>query len=103
MQTSRRVLSLLMVAALLLGAQASFAETSLPLDKIELPPGFAIELVARVPNARAMAWGEQRTLFVGSMQAGKVYALTLHAGSAAQIYTIASGLQMPVGVAFRNG
>ena len=38
---------------------------SLPLDRIKLPPGFAIELVARVPNARAMTWGSDGTLFVG--------------------------------------
>ena len=30
---------------------------SLPLDRIRLPPGFTIELVARVPGAREMAFG----------------------------------------------
>ena len=34
-----------------------YAQSSLPLQSIKLPPGFAIEVVARVPNARAMTWG----------------------------------------------
>jgi len=44
-------------------------------------------------------------LFVGSMDAGAVYAVTLpQSGTgAAVVRTIASGLRKPVGVAFRNG
>lgn len=72
----------------------------LPLDRIRLPAGFRIELVARVPNARAMAWGERGTLFVGSMREGKVYALKPGSG---EPIVIAQGLDMPVGVAFRQG
>ena len=52
---------------------------TLPLGRIALPPGFAIELLARVPNARQMALGSDgdkgHTLFVGSMREGKVHAL----------------------------
>ncbi len=33
------------------------AQSPLPLDRIKLPPGFAIEMVARAPSARAMTWG----------------------------------------------
>jgi glucose/arabinose dehydrogenase len=86
-----------------LGARVAFADAPLPLDKIVLPPGFAIELVARVPNARAMTLGVQGTLFVGSMSAGAVYALKMRPGLPPEIHTIASGLQLPVGVAFLNG
>ena len=50
-----------------------------PLEQIKLPPGFAIELWARVDNARQMALGRVDanggTLFVGSMRAGKVHAV----------------------------
>jgi glucose/arabinose dehydrogenase len=74
----------------------------LPLDRIKLPAGFAIELVARVPAAREMTLGRDDTLFVGS-RASKVYAVTFKAGSAATVRTIASGLDQPVGVAFRDG
>jgi len=91
-------------------AAAAAAQSDLPLDKLTLPAGFSIELVARVPNARAMAWGavtdRGSTLFVGSMQAGRVYALSLPpAGSADKVIVrqIASGLTMPVGVAYRDG
>jgi len=75
---------------------------SLPLESITLPPGFAIELVARVENAREMALGAKGTLFVGSMQAGKVYAVRLHPGAPAEVLTIATGLSLPVGVAVRG-
>jgi glucose/arabinose dehydrogenase len=75
----------------------------LPLDKIRLPQGFTIELVARVENAREMALGARGTLFVGSMQAGKVYAVRLKQGAVAEVFTLASGLHLPVGVAFSDG
>ena len=77
---------------------------TLPLERIKLPPGFSIELVARVPAAREMTWGERGTLFVGSRE-GRVFAVTLPEGGRgdATVRTIASGLQMPVGVAFRQG
>src|SRR4249919_2876681 len=42
------------------------ADAPLPVESIRLPPGFTIEVVARVPDARAMAWGANGTLFVGS-------------------------------------
>src|SRR5262249_17779647 len=67
---------LLSVLWMLLAASAR-AQPSLPLESIKLPPGFSIELVARVENAREMALGAKGTLFVGSMQAGKVYAVRL--------------------------
>src|SRR5512136_694467 len=59
-------------------AVAAFAvAAALPRESIRLPPGFGIEVVARVPNARAMTWGARGTLFVGSARAGNVYAVTL--------------------------
>ena len=82
------------------------AQTPLPVDTIKLPPGFSIEVVGRVPNARAMTWGAAGTLFVGSTNAGKVYALTLPLPGAkgeAVVNVIASGLREPAGVAFRDG
>ena len=81
------------------------AQSALPIDSIKLPPGFTIEVVARVPNARAMTWGAAGTLFVGSAPEGKVYAVTLppSGGSGeARVHVIASGLREPAGVAFRD-
>jgi len=90
------------IAALMMVADATVAE-DLPLDKIKLPPGFSIELVARVDNARAMTWGAKGTLFVGSMRTGKVYALRFSGNGPPKSYTVASNLQLPAGVAFRDG
>jgi len=85
-------------------SQASEAQT-LPLDQIKLPSGFAIEVVAQIPSARAMTWGDRGTLFVGS-SGGRVYAVTFGAPNAqgqGTVRTIASGLTDPAGVAFHNG
>ena len=79
---------------------AQAAADDLPLASLSLPPGFEVELFARVPNARQMALGKN-TLFVGSMRAGKVYAIPLQ--GARKPVVIADGLNMPVGVAFRDG
>ncbi|MFZ3173932.1 MAG: PQQ-dependent sugar dehydrogenase [Thiobacillus sp.] len=92
----RLILSIMMLFAWLAPAAAD----SLPLARLKLPPGFEIELFARVPNARQMALGNN-TLFVGSMRAGKVYAIPLR--GARKPVVIADGLDMPVGVAFRDG
>jgi glucose/arabinose dehydrogenase len=82
----------------------SAAATELPLHLIKLPPGFRIELFARVDNARSMALGAENTLFVGSMRAGKVHALKFDAAyKVTKIHLVAEGLQLPVGVAFRDG
>ncbi|MGE5466979.1 MAG: PQQ-dependent sugar dehydrogenase [Ignavibacteria bacterium] len=89
---------------LLLAASAAAAAADLPLGDIRLPPGFSIELLARVPNAREMALAEGRVLFVGSMSEGKVYALELDKDHrAGKLRVIARDLEMPVGVAFRKG
>lgn len=77
-----------------------------PIDRLQAPDGFVVELYAEgVENARAMAWGERGTLFVGSREKGQVYALTDADGDgrAETVRVIAKGLRMPVGVAFRDG
>jgi glucose/arabinose dehydrogenase len=82
------------------------AQGALPLETLKLPAGFAIEVVARIPNARAMTWGAGGTLFVGTTNAGTVHALTLPPTGAkdeAVSHVIASGLREPAGVAFRDG
>jgi glucose/arabinose dehydrogenase len=79
----------------------------LPLDQIKLPPGFSISVFASgVTNARSLAHGTKGTIFVGSRSQGKkVYAVTYKDGSPAadRVVTIASGLNDPQGVAFRDG
>ncbi len=81
-------------------------ESSLPVNKIKLPPGFKISVYAdHVNNAREMAFSQSGILYVGSMGEGKVYALigSSKTHKADKIVVIASGLQMPVGVAYYKG
>jgi glucose/arabinose dehydrogenase len=82
---------------------ASGADGRLPLEKVKLPPGFSISLYARVPNARSMTMSPSGTVFVGNREEDDVYAVRPGAGGAAQVFRIAQGLNMPNGVAFREG
>ncbi len=82
------------------------AQEPLPLHKIKLPKGFKIELFAsHVLNARSMTRSPSGILFVGTRRAGNVYAIldTNRDYRADRILTIATGLNMPNGVAFRDG
>src|SRR5882724_7930475 len=81
------------------------ASAGLPLDKIKLPKGFSISVFAEVDNARSLAISPNGTIFVGNRNEDKVYAIkdTDGDGKADKKRTIASGLNMPNGVAFRNG
>jgi glucose/arabinose dehydrogenase len=91
--------------SLLLFSLAAYAE-QLPLQLIKLPPGFHISVFASgVDNARSMAWNGKDTLYVGTRSQGKVYALLDRNGDfrAEQRYVIASGLDLPNGIAYRNG
>lgn len=76
------------------------------LAKIRLPRGFAIGVFAEnVPGARSLALGANGTVFVGTRGEGRVYALpdrnNDHRADAVEI--LAEGLNIPNGVAFRNG
>jgi glucose/arabinose dehydrogenase len=96
-----RVLLSLLLALVVAPAWAGPA-----LDRLALPKGFHITVYSdQVPQARELALGAKGTVFVGSMDAGKVYALTDtdHDGRADKVRVIASGLQLPVGVAFHKG
>ena len=76
------------------------------LNEIQLPPGFQIDIYAdKVENARSMAMGDKGTLFVSTRKAGKVYAIVdqNRDNRADEIFTLARGLNMPNGVAFRDG
>ncbi|MEX3635497.1 sorbosone dehydrogenase family protein [Paraburkholderia sp. BR14320] len=90
-------------AATLLTAQALTANAALPIEKIKLPPGFHIEVLSDdVPSARAMTFSPKGILYVGS-EDGHVYALELRNGRVTGRHVIASGLQMPTGVAWHDG
>ena len=84
----------------------SARQTPASLSSLVLPAGFHADVFAEnVGNARMMALGPQGTVFVGSQNAGKVYAVVDrdHDYKADQVVTIASGLSQPNGVAMRKG
>ena len=65
-----------LLTALTCGLSLSFSVYALPLNKIQLPQGFSIDIYAyNIENARQMALGDKGTVFVGSRKAGNVYAL----------------------------
>ncbi|HWR97664.1 MAG TPA: PQQ-dependent sugar dehydrogenase [Candidatus Methanoperedens sp.] len=77
-----------------------------PLAAVRLPPGFEIAIYATgVPGARSLALGDRGTVFVGTRDEGSVYALlpAPDGRRAAGVRTVASGLRLPNGVAFRDG
>ena len=79
---------------------------SLPLETLNLPEGFSIELYAEdVLNARSMDLSPSGTLFVGTRDAGNVYALKDTDGDnkVDKKYTLMTGGNMPNGVAFKDG
>jgi glucose/arabinose dehydrogenase len=79
------------------------APDKLPTAKLKLPPGFNVEVYAAgMANARSMALGDKGTVFVGSRQVDKVYAIVNKDGKRT-VKIIASGLYRPNGVAFHNG
>ncbi|MFC5489288.1 PQQ-dependent sugar dehydrogenase [Dokdonella soli] len=85
---------------------APACSAAVALDSLSLPSGFHIEVYAdAVPNARELVRGANGTVFVGSRDAGKVYALTDagHEGKPARVRVVASGLQMPSGITFHDG
>jgi len=90
-------------------APVATRDNDTPMRSIQLPDGFQIELFAAdVPDARSMALGDANTLFVGTRNQGEVYAIPLIADAvgtlrAGERRTLASGLNRPNGVAYRDG
>ncbi|MCU0421102.1 MAG: sorbosone dehydrogenase family protein [Cyclobacteriaceae bacterium] len=86
-------------------SQAAGSSESLPLSTLQLPKGFSISVFAEVPNARSLALSPSGTLFVGNKDEDKVYAVKDTDGDhqADKTWVLASGLNMPNGVAFRDG
>ncbi len=105
----KRALLALMALSLMIvvvACPAAVGNAQAQLDKIILPEGFEIALYApKVPNARSMTLTPNGTLFVGTRNEGKVYAIKDddHDFKADRVITIARGLNMPNGVAFRDG
>ena len=83
----------------------SFAAEKKSVSSLKMPPGFSVAIYARVPNARSMVMGDGGTLFIGTRTDGRVFAVRDEDqdGYAERRITIAEGLDMPNGIAFRDG
>jgi len=96
------------IAACTLGvgsAAVASNATDKVLANVKLPPGFKLEVYAdNVPSARSMAMGAKGTLFVGTRRT-QVYAVSGRPGSGEKptVRVIAQKLNLPNGVAFRDG
>ena len=85
-------------------ASCGYVEAQTP--RWVVPAGFQVSVFAdSIVNAREMARGPGGTVFVGSMFAGKVYAVIDGNGDnkADRVVVIASGLNQPNGVAMHDG
>src|SRR5262249_46249856 len=94
-----------LAAGLLLLPACAAARDRLPVEKIRLPRGFAIELWSGDgPGARSMSLAPNGVLFVGTRDE-KVYAVVpgRAANDPKRVVVIAQGLHSPNGVAFKDG
>jgi len=92
-----------LAATLLLILSARSALAALPVERLRLPPGFHIQVLSDdVPSAREMALSPNGVLYAGSLD-GHVYALELRDSHVVARHVIASGLELPAGVAWRDG
>jgi glucose/arabinose dehydrogenase len=99
------VTAVVLVTAILAIRSGSGA-ASLRLDTIRLPAGFTISAFASdVAGARSMTLSPGGTLFVGTREAGVVYAIpdATRGATAGPARVVARGLFMPNGVAVRDG
>src|SRR4030095_15279721 len=99
------VVALVLLVCLHRGSFTGFLPSSAAeLDELTLPPGFRIAVYAAdVPNARQMALGPPGVVFVGSRSEGKGYAVVDRDGGNRTVHVVASSLNQPSGVAFRDG
>ena len=87
-------------------ANTSMISHNLPLDSLNLPDGFKIDVFAYdLDGARSMAIGDKGTLFVGTRTENMLYALVDEDGDNRSDRTIVldSTLEVPNGIAFKDG
>ena len=94
------------VAAKIRGGNSPLTATpldKLPTAKLKMPKGFKVEVYASgMPNARTLRLGDKSTVFVSNRLLDKVYAIT-DKGGKREVKVIASGLDRPNGIAFKDG
>ncbi len=99
----KMVLPLLVISASSALAQSSPQEV---IKQLHVPAGFKVSIYAdNLPNARSLALGDNGVVFVGTGREGKVYAVPDANGDgvAEAHHVIAHDLNMPNGVAYKDG
>jgi glucose/arabinose dehydrogenase len=78
-------------------------EDKLPVSQLKLPQGFKIETyVFGIADARSLRVGDKGTVFISNRNRDKVYAV-VDKGGKREAKVIASGLDRPNGLAFKDG
>ncbi|HEY8354759.1 MAG TPA: hypothetical protein VIK69_07070, partial [Methylophilaceae bacterium] len=92
------------LGALTLTANAGAADAQANLGRLNVPPGFKVEIFAEVPGARQMALGTNGNIYVGT-RGNKVYAVVDRNKDrkADEVITILDDLNVGNGVAMHNG
>ena len=102
-------LRIMVLPLLLLNGCLAFADSGdhqEVLKQLHVPDGFSLSVYAdNVPNARSLALGDNGIVFIGTGREGKVYAVldSDNDGVAEQRHIVVSDLNMPNGVAFKDG
>jgi glucose/arabinose dehydrogenase len=79
------------------------ADDKLPVNELKLPQGFHVETyISGLMDARSLRLGDKGTVFVSNRNRDKVYAIVTRGGKR-QALTLASGLDRPNGLAFKDG
>jgi len=79
------------------------AEDKLPTAQLKVPQGFRVETyIHGLPDARSLRLGDKGTVFVSNRDHDKVYAVVTQ-GAKREAKVIASGLDRPNGLAFKDG
>jgi glucose/arabinose dehydrogenase len=97
--------AVILASVVLVGTSFASPATDKVLANVRLPSGFRLEVYTdQVPAARSMALGQQGTLFVGT-RSGALYAVSGDPTTPdrPQVRVLARKLNMPNGVAFRDG
>ena len=85
------------------GKLTETGRSEIPVEKINLPPGFSVQIWATgMPGGRAMARGDQGKIYVGTRIIGRVYEVTDN-GDRRSVRVVVDKLTQPAGVAFANG
>jgi glucose/arabinose dehydrogenase len=77
--------------------------SEIPIGKLDVPEGFAVEIWAiGIPGGREMARGDKGKIYVGTRGIGRVYEVT-DTGDRRTSRVVVDKLTQPAGVAFQDG